>query len=144
MLAADALRDGPLAPLTDWGELAPVTNQVRTELGLQPVYDFSDITSSPELQQKLKDVYGTVDNIDLWVGGLAEDHVAGGSMGETFRTILIDQFTRLRAGDRYWYQNTLSASEIAEVESTTLADVIQRNSGVGQLQANVFMLPNGD
>jgi tetratricopeptide (TPR) repeat protein len=31
VLAADALRDGPLAPLTDWGELAPVTNQVRTE-----------------------------------------------------------------------------------------------------------------
>ena len=28
-LAADALRDGPLAPLTDWGELAPVVARVR-------------------------------------------------------------------------------------------------------------------
>jgi len=33
VLAADALRDGPLAPLTDWGELAPVSNRVRAEFG---------------------------------------------------------------------------------------------------------------
>ena len=33
VLAADALRDGPLAPLTDWGELAPVGSQVRAEFG---------------------------------------------------------------------------------------------------------------
>jgi len=33
LLAADALRDGPLAPLTDWGELVPVSNQVRAEFG---------------------------------------------------------------------------------------------------------------
>ena len=26
---ADALREGPLAPLTDWGELAPVVARVR-------------------------------------------------------------------------------------------------------------------
>jgi len=33
VLAADALRDGPLAPLIDWSKLAPVTNQVRAEFG---------------------------------------------------------------------------------------------------------------
>jgi hypothetical protein len=31
VLAADVLRDGPLAPLTDWSELAPVLNRVRAE-----------------------------------------------------------------------------------------------------------------
>jgi hypothetical protein len=32
-LAADALRNGPLAPLTDWHELAPVTARIRQEFG---------------------------------------------------------------------------------------------------------------
>jgi len=31
LLAADVLRGGPLAPLTDWSELAPVSNRVRAE-----------------------------------------------------------------------------------------------------------------
>ena len=57
-------------------------NQTRIDIGLDPVYDFSDITSNMDMQQTLRDLYGTVDNIDLWVGGLAEDHVVGSSMGE--------------------------------------------------------------
>ncbi|MEQ9410596.1 MAG: peroxidase family protein [Fuerstiella sp.] len=115
-------------------------NQVRTELGLQPVTSFSDITSDPDLQQRLADVYGSVDDMDLWVAGLAEDHVAGSSLGETFRTILIDQFTRLRDGDRFWYQQVLEAEQLQLVESTSLADVIERNTGVQGLQDNVFFL----
>lgn len=113
-------------------------NQVRQDLGLEPVSSFADITSDPELQEKLEQVYGTVDNIDLWVAGLAEDHLPGTSMGETFSTILVDQFTRLRDGDRYWYQNLFDGDLIQQIESSTLADVIERNSGVENLQQNVF------
>ncbi|APZ91443.1 peroxidase family protein [Fuerstiella marisgermanici] len=115
-------------------------NQVRTELGLAAVTEFADITSDTELQQKLEQLYGSVDNIDLWIGGLAEDHVDGSSVGETFQTILADQFTRLRDGDRFWYQNILESDLLQEVESTTLADVIERNTSIDTLQANVFFL----
>lgn len=115
-------------------------NQTRIDIGLDPVYDFADITSDVDLQNTLRDLYGSVDNIDLWVGGLAEDHVDGSSLGETFHTIVANQFTRLRDGDRYWYENILDADQIAEVESTTLADVIERNSNVDGLQDNVFLV----
>ncbi|MCA9048502.1 MAG: hypothetical protein KDA89_07220 [Planctomycetaceae bacterium] len=116
-------------------------NTVRVSVGLSPVHDFDDITSDTDLQNKLRDLYGSVDNIDLWIGGLAEDHVAGSSVGETFRTILADQFTRLRDGDRFWYENVLSGDLLARVKSTTLADVIERNTGVTGLQDDVFLLP---
>lgn len=113
-------------------------NQARADLGLEPVTSFADITSDVELQEKLEAVYGSVDNIDLWIGGLAEDHVDGTSMGETFAAIITDQFTRIRDGDRFWYENLFEGSLLEQIDSVTLADVIQRNSDVANLQDNIF------
>ena len=39
-----------------------------------------------EAASKMKDLYQDIDNIDLWVGGLAEDHESGSELGPTFRT----------------------------------------------------------
>ncbi len=113
-------------------------NQTRVDLGLAPVTDFNGITSDVTVQNKLKDLYGSVDNIDLWVGGLAEDHVNGSTLGETFTSILMDQFARLRDGDRFWYEYALDDSTVTQIESTTLADVIERNTSLDGLQDNVF------
>jgi peroxidase len=113
-------------------------NQVREDLGLERVTDFSEITSNPELAAKLEDLYGDVDNIDAWVGSLAEDHVAGSSMGELNQIVIVDQFERLRDGDRLWYENVFSGQELAEIENTTLSDVIERNTDITGLRENVF------
>src|SRR5262249_59512559 len=50
-------------------------NTTRVAFGLAPVTTFAQITSNKTVQQELKWLYGTVNNIDLWVGALAEDHV---------------------------------------------------------------------
>ncbi|WP_198422213.1 peroxidase family protein [Gimesia chilikensis] len=117
-------------------------NATRVALGLEAVQSFSDISSDPEVAAKLEALYGTVDNIDLWVGGLAEDHLPGSSMGETFTSIIVDQFQRLRDGDRFWYQNIFSGDVLKEIHETTLADVIERNSEVSGLQDHVFFAPS--
>jgi Animal haem peroxidase len=80
-------------------------NQTREALGLTPYTSFDEITSDPETAAALEQAYGSVDAIDLWVGGLAEDHVAGGVIGQTFGLIVGDQFTALRDGDRYYFEN---------------------------------------
>lgn len=113
-------------------------NTVRAAYGLPKLTSFSQITSDPQLAAELKKLYGSVDDVDLWVGGLAENHVPGGSVGITFRTILKDQFERLRGGDRFWYQNQLTGNALKEVQSTTLADVIRRNTTLTNLQQNTF------
>ncbi|TWU47664.1 peroxidase family protein [Rubripirellula reticaptiva] len=113
-------------------------NSTRQAYGLDPVESFAEITSDTEVQAKLESLYSDVNNIDLWVGLLAEDHTENGSLGETATAIITDQFERLRDGDRLWYENVLSESEIAEVESTSLADIIERNTGLDSLQENVF------
>lgn len=114
-------------------------NTTRASLGLPRVTSFSQITSDPVLAAKLQSLYGSVDNVDLWVGGLAEDHAAGSNVGPTFKAILVDQFTRTRAGDRFWYQRDLSPAELSIVNNTTLADIIAANTGISNLQPNAFV-----
>ncbi len=113
-------------------------NQVREDFGLTRATTFADISSDPEVAAKLEQLYGDVDNIDVWVGGLAEDHAEGSSLGTLFSTIIADQFQRIRDGDRLWYQNVFNGRELKSIENTTLADVIERNSTIDSLQDNVF------
>ena len=115
----------------------PSYNDVREALGLGRADSFYDITSDHKIAEKLKHAYDHVDDIDLWIGGLAEDHKPGSSVGETFTTIIQDQFERLRAGDRFWYQNSLSKYEIDYVEGLRLSDIIRMNTGA-QVAGNVF------
>lgn len=113
-------------------------NQVREDIGLGRVNDFSDVSSDVDVQARLQAVYGSVDDIDLWVGGLAEDHVDGGSLGETFQRIIVQQFEQLRSADRFWYENRLAESEVEWVNGNSLADIIERNTTADNLQGNVF------
>ncbi|MEX0679062.1 MAG: peroxidase family protein [Pirellulales bacterium] len=117
-------------------------NDARAAYGLHPAESFADITRNEELQQALAEAFGDVDNVELWAGGLAEGHVRGGSVGPLFRAILVDQFERLRAGDRFWYERDLSGFDLRFVRETTLADVISRNTTISNLQDNVFLFFN--
>lgn len=118
-------------------------NDLRAAVGLERASSFADVTSDPELAAKLEELYGEVDGLDAWVGGLAEDHVNGGMLGELFATILIDQFARIRDGDPFWSQaGHLAQSEIDDLWSTTLADVIERNTGIDDIQDNLFIAYN--
>jgi hypothetical protein len=116
-------------------------NTTRAAYGLPLVQSFADITSDPSLQQALATEYGSVDNIDLWVGALAEDHLPGSSLGPLLTAIFQDQFTRLRDGDRFYFENDPSFSpfDVFLLKQTTLADVIRRNSGITNIQADVFL-----
>ena len=113
-------------------------NTLRQAYGLPKVTDFSQITKNTDLQNQLRTLYGNVNNIDAWVGELAEDHVPGSSVGPLVQRMIMEQFTRLRDGDRFWYQRTFSGNELKALEQTTLADVIRRNSSLTNLQGNVF------
>ncbi|HEX3149285.1 MAG TPA: peroxidase family protein [Gemmataceae bacterium] len=114
-------------------------NTVRAFYGLPKIHNFGDITHDSALGQKLHDLYGSVDNVDLWVGGLAEDHVPGASVGPTLKAVMTDQFVRLRDGDRFWYQRSLSAVDRQMVDHTTLSDLIRRNTDLTTIQPNAFV-----
>ena len=121
----------------------PGYNVVRSAYGLPPAESFADITSDPGMQEALGLAYEGVERVDIWTGGLAEDQVPGAMVGETFRTIIADQFRRLRDGDRYWFENDpyflWNVDMLTELRSTTLADIIRRNTEIGdEVSDNVF------
>ena len=117
-------------------------NDVRESLGLTRYDSFLDLTGGDtELAAAFASVYDTVDDVDLWIGGLAEAQVNGGLLGETFNTIVADQFLRLRDGDRFFYQNDLEHLQLldADIANTRLSDIIRRNSSITSIQDNAFI-----
>lgn len=116
-------------------------NATREALGLARRLSFAEVTSDPAVEAALAAIYDTVDDIDLWVGGLAEDVSGGSQLGPLFQAIVVKQFKELRASDRFWYERELSAQELARVQGTTLASVIRANTGIAdEIQDNVFVL----
>ncbi|HEX4220940.1 MAG TPA: peroxidase family protein [Pseudonocardiaceae bacterium] len=96
------------------------------------------------LAARLRAVYGSVDNVDAFVGMTSEPHPIGKELGELQEAILRDQFTRLRDGDRFHFAND-SALPLIEQEfgitfQHSLAEIIQLNTGT-QTQPNVFRIP---
>lgn len=120
----------------------PGFNQIRRELGLRPYRRFSQIHPDPEVAARLRSAYATVEDIDAWVGGLAEAHAEGALVGPTWKAVLADQFRRLRDGDRFWYQSYLPRFLVEMVEEQSLARIIRRNTEIGaELSDNPFRVP---
>lgn len=106
--------------------------------------DFSIISSDPTVQEKLAAVYETVHDVDLWVGGLAEDNIEGTQLGATFTFIVADQFARTRAADQSFGQldPDLGPEILAELQGITLGDILLRTTDIENVQADVFSAAN--
>lgn len=117
----------------------PSYNDLRELFGAGRAMSFAQVTPDTVMQDRLADAYTSVDDIDAWVGLLAEPHHPGAFVGTTLRGILRDQFLRLRDGDRFWYQSYLPPPLVNRVNQTSLADIIRANTSIGaELQNDVF------
>jgi hypothetical protein len=120
----------------------PRYNEVRRNFGLVAKNSFAQISSDPVVQANLAAAYATPEDVDLWVGAISEDHYPGALVGELIYTVLKDQFTRLRDGDRFWYQTYLPPNLVRSLEKQPLSAIIERNTPIGsELQRNVFRVP---
>lgn len=78
-------------------------------------------------------------HIDTWLGGLAEVHVTGGILGETFDTVFVDQISRLMNGDRFYYLYRLDQLQMGEgIVNEQFKDIVERNTGAEHLNGSVF------
>ncbi len=120
----------------------PDYNTIREDIGLPKIKEFSEISSDEDLNLKLKFLYGNINNIDAWVGFLAEDPLQNSIYGETMTKIIVEQFSRLRDGDRFYFENDkdFSQEQIKEIKKTKLRDIILRNTDIEILPYNVFTL----
>ncbi|XP_072760905.1 uncharacterized protein [Anoplolepis gracilipes] len=130
-------RDHGLPPFVRW----------REPCSLSPIKSFQDLdrVMSPEIARKFRSLYASVEDIDLFSAGLAEKSVAGGLVGPTFACIIGQQFSNLRHGDRFWYENSESESsftpgQLQQIRRITLAQVLCRTmDGIETIQPFVFL-----
>ena len=116
-------------------------NGTRKALGFASYTSFAQVTGDPVLQANLQKVYGSVDNLDLFMGGLAEHHASGARVGPTFQEIIGRQFDNLRAGDRFFWQNQGFDNQTAAlISNTTLGQLITRNTDSTGVPQHVFII----
>ncbi len=121
----------------------PTLPEIQAAVGLPVATSFADVTSDPSLQADLASVYASVDDLDLWVGLLAEDTLPGSALGSTMQSLVLDQFEKSMVGDRFFYlwDEDLTDAEVDYIDSTRLSDIILANTGITNLQGNVFFVP---
>ena len=97
------------------------------------------------LAARLKAIYGDVDDVDAFVGIIAEEHVEGSEFGELQAAIWKTQFEALRDGDRFFYENYPALDTIFHNYGIgfehSLAEVIEMNTELepGDIQRGIFL-----
>jgi len=136
----------------------PPYYKVREHFHFSPIFDKKQF--EPDVLRKLKELYKDARYFgagelefgprvaDLWVAGLAEKHTPGGKVGETFASIIGQQFHNLKYGDRYFFTHTkenhgqgLPSKLRNMISKRTLGDIIcdNRNSKFGnKIKEDVF------
>ncbi|MFV3338985.1 peroxidase family protein [Pseudomonas sp. NY15349] len=84
-----------------------------------------------------------VDDIDFWVGGLAEKKMPfGGMLGSSFNFVFETQLEALQNGDRFYYLSRTAGMNFGtELENNSFAKLIMANSDVTHLSNTVFLTP---
>lgn len=80
---------------------------------------------------------GGLNDVDFWIGGLAEKKMTFGSMlGSTFTYVFEFQMEQLQAGDRFYYlSRTQGLNLLNELEADSFAQLIMRNTTLGDGKA---------
>uniref|UniRef100_A0A672ITW8 NAD(P)H oxidase (H2O2-forming) n=1 Tax=Salarias fasciatus TaxID=181472 RepID=A0A672ITW8_SALFA len=127
--------------------------EIRKALDLPPVATFEDLSpelnsSDPQLLRDVAELYGgDISKLELFPGGLLE---SSGGPGPVFSAIILDQFERIRNGDRFWFENKqnglFTEEEIRWVRSTTYHRVLMAvtNAEASDVQDDVFFWRDGD
>ncbi|KQT09615.1 peroxidase family protein [Ramlibacter sp. Leaf400] len=92
---------------------------------------------------------GGMNNVDLWIGGLAEEQFEfGGMLGQTFNWIFEYQMEALQFGDRMYYlTRTQGMNLLNQLEPNTFTDLVMRNTELGNIYAthlsgSLFVTPD--
>jgi peroxidase len=122
-------------------------NELREGFGFTAYASFAefaaanDIDTSSQRYLDLVNVYGNdINKLDSIIGGLLEKKFMDSQLGETFTKIIALQFENLRDGDKLYYENRFEYDKqlLAEIESTSMTDILKRTTGIDHLYRDAF------
>ncbi|KAM6242101.1 myeloperoxidase-like [Porphyrio hochstetteri] len=106
----------------------------------QTLDEFSEVLGNPELAKKFMELYGTPNNIDLWIGAVAEPFIPKGRVGPLLACLIGTQFRNLRDGDRFWWEQTgvFTLEQLDALRRVSLPTVICDNTRIKKIPRDVF------
>ena len=139
----------PISPAMD---LASLNIQRGRDHGLQPYPIWKNFCARlfgevSEFENKLTlirflQLYGSLDTLDLWIGGLAEERLPESLIGATFSCIFGLTFQRVRDGDRFYFERpgVFQPDQLTEIKKGSLSRVICDNSDdINFIQSDAFL-----
>ncbi|XP_026807325.1 peroxidase-like [Rhopalosiphum maidis] len=122
-------------------------NIVRQFCGLPFANDFEDLVDLIHIKDiaTLKELYNSVNDIDLMVGILLEKHSDGAIVGPTSQCLIADGFYRYKAGDRFFYDvqgqpGSFTKNQLKAIQKITFGHVICATTNVDHVQSDIFKL----
>lgn len=118
----------------------PTYNAMREALGMRKIESFNDPIFQEGVGEKLASVYSSPDEIDLWVGGLAENPSGASMLGETFTKIVSEQFAKTAKADENFYTRTMSYEDQQWLNNLSLSDIIKANTENTNIDDTAFIV----
>nr|XP_020043768.1 lactoperoxidase isoform X2 [Castor canadensis] len=121
----------------------PAYNSWRGFCGLsQPrtLEELSTVLRNEMLAKKFLGLYGTPDNIDIWIGAIAEPLVKRGRVGPLLACLLGQQFQRIRDGDRFWWENpgVFTEKQQDSLKKMSFSRLVCDNTHITKVPLNPF------
>ncbi len=124
LAAVDVLRDRERG--------TPRYNQFRRLFGLKPLNGFEELSDDPNAIRALRNVYASIEDVDLLVGNLAETHRPKGfGFGETLFEVFILNASRRLQADRFftdaYREEVYTAEGLSWIDDASLRTVLLRH-----------------
>ncbi|KAM8817284.1 eosinophil peroxidase [Rhynchonycteris naso] len=121
----------------------PGYNAWRRFCGLsQPrnLAQLSRVLRNRGLARKFLHLYGTPDNIDIWIGAIAEPLLPGARVGPLLACLFENQFIRARSGDRFWWQKkgVFTKRQRKALSQVSLSRIVCDNTGITTVSRDIF------
>ncbi|KAF7479325.1 Hypothetical predicted protein [Marmota monax] len=98
------------------------------------------VLKNHDLARKFLNLYGTPDNIDIWIGAIAEPLLPGARVGPLLACLFENQFRRARDGDRFWWQKwgVFTKRQRRALSRISLSRIICDNTGITTVSRDIF------
>uniref|UniRef100_A0A452FHV5 Thyroid peroxidase n=1 Tax=Capra hircus TaxID=9925 RepID=A0A452FHV5_CAPHI len=126
-------RDHGLPGYNEWRQFCGLSRlETRADLGAA--------TASGSMADRILALYGHPDNVDVWLGGLAESFLPGARTGPLFACLVGKQMKALRDGDRFWWEHhgVFTEAQRRELGRHSLSRVICDNTGLTHVPRDAF------
>ncbi|MCU1431233.1 MAG: hypothetical protein JWP95_338 [Actinotalea sp.] len=156
----DATNDGGLKPYDSWEDFrlsmrhrASIVNFIAAygiHPTLQAVSTVDDkraaaaaLSADPAFMN-LPAAQSGLNDVDFWIGGLAEDGlVFGGLLGSSFNFVFEQQLEHLQNADRFYYlTRTQGLNLMHQLENNSFTELALRNTDADLLHADIFANPD--